>query len=360
MDILQICPGAYQSGRGGISEHVRNISEHLAEKHSVTVYATNPGGSLPWWEIVNKVKVRRFKRIAPSGSYFFSPSMIANLLKARFDVVHGHGYNSLPMHSSSLTTRKKLVLSTHFHGVGHSVFRNFLFRLFKPIGRRTLLTADRVIAVSAYERNLLCKYFGFDPSRVIVIPNGLNLNEFAGLERRKTDSRSILYVGRLESYKGVQYLVEIMPEFEDDVVLEIVGKGPLRRILENQARKLGVHDRVLFSQDLSRRSLLQKYADADVFVLLSRHEAYSLVVAEALAAGTPCVVADTSALSEWIDDRSCFGVGVPLKLGKLAKLIEEVLNSRIKDAGIEKWIGTKILSWDGVVRRLEEIYTQDS
>lgn len=358
MDILQICPGAYQAGRGGISEHVKNVAERLARRHDVTVYATNPHRSLPWHETVNRVSVERFRRFAPSGSYFFSAGMLTRFRTARFDVVHSHGYHAFPMHFSTLTNCKKLVVSTHFHGAGHSVFRDCLFRLSKPIGRITLSRTDRIVAVSEFEKRLLYDFFVLDLNKVVVIPNGLDLSEFAGLQRRQQGFKSILYVGRLYSYKGAQYLVEVLPRLEDGVVLEIVGKGPLKAALQVRAKELGVYDRVLFFEDLPRNELLQKYKDADVFVLLSEHEAYSLAVAEALVAGTPCIVANTSALSEWVDNESCFGVEVPVRLDKLAKQIEKVLDRRVKREVVQSWIGTKILDWNDVVSRLETVYAR--
>ena len=61
--------------------------------------------------------------------------------------------------------------------------------------------------------------------------------------------------------------------------------------------------------------LLDLYSKADLLLLLSEHEAYSLVVADALASGTPCLVGNTSALSEWVDDKSCFGINLPTLIG---------------------------------------------
>jgi glycosyltransferase involved in cell wall biosynthesis len=220
------------------------------------------------------------------------------------------------------------------------------------------MKADKIIAVSEYEKSMLCRWFGFKPDKVIVIPNGVNLSEFSSLERQNHDYRSILYVGYLSSFKGPQYLVEVLPKLDKDVVLEIVGSGPLRPYLERHARELKVDERVRFYQNLPRPELLQKYADANVFVLLSLYEAYSLVVAESLAAGTPCIVADTSALSEWVDEESCFGVSVPISLNKLAELINRVLDNGVDKRITKRWMGTKILDWEKVVQLLEDIYVR--
>jgi glycosyltransferase involved in cell wall biosynthesis len=355
MKILQVCQDWYGE-TGGISVHVKNISERLARRHDVTVYATNYGSKLPRFELKNGVRVERFKCYAPSNAYFFSLEMLLRLREVEFDVVHAHGYHGFPMHFAAFAECDKFVVTTHFHGVGHSNFRNCLIKMFKPIGKRTLMRADKIIAVSEYEKALLCKQFKLAEDKVVVIPNGVDFSEFSGLRKRSHDFKSILYVGYLLDYKGVQYLVEVLPKLADDVVLEIVGTGPFKPYLERHARELKVYDRVRFYENLPRRELLQKFVDADVFVLLSRFEAYSLVVAEALTAGTPCIVANTSALSEWVDNESCFGVDFPISLDELARLINGVLSNGADKRAMKKWIGTKISDWNNIVERIENIY----
>jgi len=91
-----------------------------------------------------------------------------------------------------------------------------------------------------------------------------------------------------------------------------------------------------------------------LFVLLSRYEAFSLAVAEALVAGAPCIVANSSALSEWIDGVNCFGITVPVKFDTLAELIKRSFDGRM----VQRTSGNidKILSWKTVAWRLEDIY----
>ena len=357
MNILQVCPFSY-GDIGGVAEHVKRVSEGLAQRHNVTVYATDSRSEFPRCEVINGIKVERFRRYAPSDAYFFSWDMLLRLRKADFDVVHGHCYHAFPSHFSRLAKRRKFVITTHFHGVGHSLFRDSLIGLLKPFGGATLRKADKIIAVSEYEKSLILLQFGFDSGRVVVIPNGVDLSEFSGLRRRNHDFKSVLYVGWLQRYKGVQYLVEVLPRLGSDVVLEIVGRGSLRPFLERRARELKVHDRVRFFENLPRRELLQKYVDADVFVLLSRYEAYSLVVAEALTAGIPCIVANTSALSEWVDNEICLGVDFPINLKDLSSKIEFALDKKVDREATKKWFSIKILDWKQVTERLEKIYSE--
>ena len=337
-----------------MSVYVRSISERLAENHDVTVFGTAPGG-LPRFEAINGVKVERFRRVAPGRAYFFSMDMLLRLRKVDFDVVHGHGYQSFPLHLSTFAKKRKFIASTHYHGVGHSPLRNSLMKVFKPVGERTLVSADKIVTVSEYEKSLLCKQFKLDSNKIVTIPCGVDTKQFQGLTKRARDFRSVLYVGRLENYKGVHFLVEALPKLDPDVFLEIVGKGPMRNILEKRAKELNVFERVRFFQDLSRRQLLQMVFDADVFAMLSQYEAYSMAVADALTAGTPCIVAKTSALSEWVDNEHCFGLEYPIAINDLVGLIKGVLAER-KRFRQAKFVSGKILDWDDVTKQLEIIY----
>jgi len=357
MRILQVYMGPYVANKGGgVSVYVRNISERLAKKHDVTVFATNPG-NLPRFEVVNGVRVERFRCFAPSGAYYFSIDMLLRLRRANFDVIHGHCYNAFPMHFAALARRKIFVVSTHFGGGSSSMFRNVLLRLFKRFGKRTLLEANKIIAVSFFERDLLIKDFKIDPEKITLIPCGVNLSEFKVLRKHKRDFRSILYVSnRLDKFKGACYLIDVLPKLDSDVILEIVGNGVVLKSLEKYASRRGVLNRVRFYSYMPQKELFQRYVDADLFVLLSKYESYSMVVAEALAAGTPCIVSRTAALNEWIDNETCFGVDFPVNINELARLITFILHNGADKNKMKKWIGTKILDWDDVVKRLENVY----
>jgi glycosyltransferase involved in cell wall biosynthesis len=358
MKILQVCPDSYVN-IGGVSAHVRNISERLARHHDVTVFATNDGGLEPWSEVINGVKVRRFRCYAPSNAYFLTIDMPLQMRREKFDVIHAHGYHQFPLHLSTVAKTDRFVVTGHFHGVGHSPFRNALIRLLKPFGKRTLEKADAIVAVSEYEKTLIKSEFGFDGSKIDVIPNGVDFKEFANLKKHRHEHRFILYVGYLAPFKGAQYLVEVLPKLDKDIVLKVVGRGPVKPFMEKRASQLGVADRLEFDWKVPREELLQLFADADVFALLSRHEAYSIAVAEALAARTPCVVARTSSLSEWEDGTTCFGVDYPINLNRLAEKITTVLDRDHFRGDFEKWYGSKILDWNIVTERLEKIYNSD-
>jgi glycosyltransferase involved in cell wall biosynthesis len=350
MKILHVCP-RYYPYRGGVEEHVRNISERLAKKYDVSVFTTDPSGRLLKEETINRVYVRRFKWWGPNEAYYFSKELKKYLKKNsdKYDVVHAHCYHAFPaLYAAQAKDRNKLVFTPHYHGTGHTFFRSLLHIPYKFLGKKIFEKADRIVCVSNYERNLVIKHFKVDEIKVVVIPNGINLEEFRGLKKRSRDYRTILYVGRLEKYKGVQYLVKALPKLDQGAILEIVGKGPSKKSLIKLAKKLNVEGRVRFFQDLPRSELLQKYADADVFVLLSEHEAYGISVAEALCAGTACIVANASALTEWVDYENCFGINYPINLDRLGNLIDSVIGKNVKKF--------KTLDWNETVEKLVSLY----
>ncbi|AAB90623.1 MULTISPECIES: glycosyltransferase family 4 protein [Archaeoglobus] len=355
MKIAQVCPRFYPH-IGGVETHVYEIASRIAKKFDVEVLTTDPGGKLPKVEEIDGLTVRRFKSLAPSEAYYFSPELYDYLKKnsSDYDVVHAHNYHAFPALFAALTKGKnKLIFTPHYHGSGHSFFRNVLHKPYKIFGRKIFKRADAIVCVSNYEKNLVLKNFKVAEDRTYVIPNGINLDEFKDIEKIKRNKESwkktILYVGRVEKYKGLDYVVKSLKHLPDNFTLEVVGKGSYKSKIVEMAKKLDVIDRIRFYQDLSRKELIDRYAKADVLVLLSKHEAYGIVVAEALAAKTPCIVANTSALSEWIDNKNVFGIDYPINVSELARLIERVSNVKAGDM--------KLLDWDDVNERLIRIYS---
>jgi glycosyltransferase involved in cell wall biosynthesis len=352
MKVALTCPN-YFPYIGGVETHVKEISERLVRRgFDVEVLTTDSTGRLQEEAVINNVRVKRFKSFAPQESYYLSRGLEAYLKKnsANYEIVHSHSYASFPsLYAARAKTTNNLIFTPHYHGAGHSILRNMLYRAYRILGRKIFEKTDRIVCVSNYEKNLLLRHFTIDDSNVVVIPNGLELQEFRSTKKRNKRNRTILYVGRLEKYKGIRYLMEVLPRLGGDVNLEIVGKGPYGDSLMKLSKKLDILPRIKFSHDLPREELLQKYADADVFVLLSRREAFGICVAEALASKTPCVLARGSSLDEWIDDKNCFGIDYPLDIYKLAAVINHASRTGVGEV--------KLWDWDEVVAKLIDVYS---
>lgn len=353
MKIAQACH-RYHPYIGGVETHVKELSERLVERgFDVDVLTTDSSGKLSRDEIIRGVRVKRFKSLAPGEAYHFSGDLRKYFMENSntFDIVHAHAYHSFPsLYAAQAKRRNRLVFTPHYHGTGHTIFRSLLHRPYKLVGRKIFEKADKIICVSNYERNLLFKHFKVDEEKVVVIPNGINLKEFKNLRKNKKDCRNVLYVGRLEKYKGVHHLIKALPQLDPDIFLEIVGKGPYKETLIRLIKKLNVEDRVRFSHSLPRNELLQKYADADVFALLSEREAYGISVAEALASKTPCIVTNTSALKEWIDNENCFGINHPVNVEELVKVVGKVVGRKVRHV--------KLWDCEEVAEHVSELYNE--
>lgn len=350
MRVLQVCQ-RYAPYIGGIEEHVRNISERLAQDFDVTVATTDPSGKLSRKTMMNGVEILRFKSFAPNEAYFFSAALRQYLKENSddFDVVHAHNYHAFPsLYAAWAKGKNRLVFTPHYHGTGHTWLRSLLHKPYRHFGRKIFDVANRIVCVSDYEKRLVLEDFRMREEKVSKIPNGVDLSEFKGLKRRQHDDKLILYVGRLERYKGVHHLIEVLPKLGPGFRLEIVGKGPYRESLNSLVGRLCLENSVSFSEDLSRKELLQKYANADVFALLSEHEAFGISVAESLCAGTPCIVANTSALSEWVDGKNCFGIKYPIDLSNLANAIKNVAGKGVQSL--------KIYDWSEITSSLADLY----
>ena len=350
MRILQVCPKYYPC-IGGNEEYVKNISERLAKKHEVTVFAGDPSGKLPREEKINGVLVRRFKSFSPGNAYHISLGMARELKKSEFDIVHGHNYHALPLYFSRNAKSKRFIVNPYYHVYGITPLRDFLIKVYKQFGKVIFEQADRIIALSEYEKHLLLNDFNINDDKISVIPNGVDLAGFGNLGGISRDSKGILCVSRLEEYKEVQHIIKALPLLGEDFHLEIVGKGPYKAKLLALIDKFQLNNRVKFYQDLPRQELYKMYARAGVFVSLSQHEAPCIAVYEALAAKTPCIVANTSALSEWIVNKNYFGVDYPVDNVKLAELITKVIGTEVGDV--------KLLDWDDVVAETLKVYEDD-
>ena len=344
--IAMVCH-RYYPDIGGVETHVREISERLARHgFDVEVICTDSTWKYPGTEHHNGVKITRFKSLAPKNAFYFAPQLYFYLKNREYDIVHAHNYHAFPALFASAATRARFIFTPHYHGGSHSYFRNLLLKPYHLAGRSIFEKAEKVLCVSRYEMKLIEDDFNVPASKLVHIPNGLNMKEFEKIKELTQESRIILYAGRLESYKGVQYLISALSLLRD-FRLKVIGEGNYEKKLHELALKLKVNNRIDWLKDVERSELLSHYKSADVFVNLSTFEAYGITVAEALACGTPCIVAKGGALSEFIDGEGCIGLDYPIDISALAYAIES--RKRITPR--------KMPDWDDIVSDLVRIYS---
>ncbi|MEM2351930.1 MAG: glycosyltransferase family 4 protein, partial [Thermoproteota archaeon] len=216
---------------GGVEYVVKSAAERLVRRgYNVSVLCGESGLDNSKEEWVNGVRVVRWPVLAPGGAYHI-PRMRSRLKKMLldsakdYDVVHFHSVHSiLAIYSLSVLRDSKVrkVLTPHYHGTGHTFFRRILWRIWRKYVRNVLANVDVVHSVSEYEKQLLARDFGVNP---VIIEHGV---EEWVLEVPWDPSGYVMYSGRIEKYKNIHRLANIVKHLNDmglSLELKIFGEG---------------------------------------------------------------------------------------------------------------------------------------
>lgn len=169
---------------------------------------------------------------------------------------------------------------------------------------------DQVVAMTPASADAVARAMRIARSDVAVTPNPPALAIPGAAQPQLPGGRFVLGVGRLAVQKRWDRLVAALPRLSDGTVpLVLLGEGPLRRELSEQAAALGVADRLWLPGYAA--DPIPAMARAAVLVLTSDFEGVPGVLREALAVGTPVVATESSpALAEIVHD-AALGTIVP-------------------------------------------------
>ena len=214
------------------------------------------------------------------------------------------------------------------------------------IDRTQIATCPRRFAISRNVADRLRRYNGLQAEALYPpIPR-------EGLQNEGFDP-FILSVSRLDAAKRVDRLIAALPSAAPDVRVVIVGDGPERARLEQQAQQLGVSARVHFTGRATDETLRWYYNHARAVYYAPIDEDYGYATVEALRAGKGVLTApDSGGTLEFVED-DVNGIVTalnPLELGSaMTRIWEPKLAERLGAAGPERTVD---LTWDVVVSRL--------
>lgn len=220
---------------------------------------------------------------------------VAALRRIRSDVVHVHEPLVPGPPLAALIAGPRPMLGT-FHRSGWDA----LYRAEGLALRRAAHRLDAAVAVSDAARETAAKVLGSHLGPISVIPNGVDLQRYAG--GAGVDSMpaplTIVFVGRHEERKGLVVLLEAFERLKKDATssdvrsarLNVVGDGPATTQLKE---RFGGDDAVVWLGAVDDEEKARLLACADVFVAPSvRGESFGVVLLEAMAAGTPVIASD--------------------------------------------------------------------
>jgi phosphatidylinositol alpha-mannosyltransferase len=287
------------------------------------------------------------------------------LEKEKFDIIHLHE----PLAPTLCTTVLRLSKTVNV-GTFHATESRPSYRWTKPfmvngLYKKWFNKLNGKIAVSKPAMNFINKHF---PSTYDIIPNGIDLAHFspnvAPLPEYQDGKINILFVGRLEKRKGLEYLLKayrlIKPDFANCRLI-VVGPGnKTRSKYENEVIEMGITD-VIFTGGVDYDLLPRYYKTADIFIApATGHESFGIVLLEAMATGKPVVASNISGYASVITD-GAEGILVPPKQEvPLAQAIVSLmkhpeLRLQMGQKGMEK---ASKFGWDQVSRRVMDYYTK--
>lgn len=397
MKILQVTQ-RFPPSIGGSQYHVYRISKELVELgHDVTVVTTtsmhnkdirgfstgrpftlkSTCHTLPKFEVMNGIKIYRFKPFFQFWIHMINPSMFIFLLKNvhKYDVVHAHVYMGAESDMAAMICK---LVNIPFIFTGHDLLSNesgvinILKNVYdRTIGKFTLNTAKKIIALTQENKKQYAS-LGVPENKIEIVPNGIDYEKFGNLTKSKdlvekigNPDKVILFVGRLLKYKGAQYIIKAIPEIIKDypnTKFIFVGEdqGYKKKLLD-LAKNLDVFDKCVFTGKVDEESLLEYYSIADVFILPSTGEGFGLVVLEAIASGIPVILANEGGLKHILSEIG----GYPIDMTKyIPEQIAENVKHVFSDTDVkmeiakQKEVIKRDYTWKRVAEMIEKAYNE--
>ena len=375
MKILQVIP-YFTTDKGGEVNVVTNISKELVTLgHDVTIITSDFEKAKNSVPALPGVEVLFFKTTFNFSLFIYTPSMKKWLLDhlSDYDVVHLHGYRTYQNNiavSISKKFNKSVILQPH--GSFPIIVEKFLLKSIFDVfwGKEIIEQSKYIIAVSETERQQLLSQGDIPSSKIITIPNGIDLKSYEQLPDRNefrdelgisADVKLILFVGRLHKRKGIDFLIDSFAKAlttRDDLILVVSGPDQGQGSnLQKLVEKLNIKDKVIFSGYIN--DVRKAYVACDLLVYPSTYEIFGLVPFEGLMCGTPVIVTNDCGCGEIIGKADC---GILVKYGDTDALRGAIINliedRKIADKIVENGQNYVVnnLLWEKIILRFLGVY----
>ena len=360
---------------GGAENHLHQIARRLPSNYETSIITFGPHSQKYQ---VSKIPVRSYQGFRihwGTGFTTLSHGMLKDLLRMKPDIIHAHTYGFAHTDLASFIGKMKnipVVVTTHYdRSKADEVSKLLLRELYDNIiGRMTLSIANKILAVTNYEKNFLVSKFYLNDEKISVVPNGVEVDKFWNLPDPQAiisryglqKSRVALFVGRIERKKGIQYLLRAAPkivsEFPDFKILLVGPDWGYRNELKKIAKRINIENIVIFAGPLKELDLLKAYNLSEFTILPSLGEATGLTILESMAAGRPIVASRLPTIAEFViheKDGMLFEPGNPEKLAN--SIISLMSNQKLREILIQNG---KIISeqrdWSKIVKMITDIY----
>jgi len=276
--------------------------------------------------------------------------------KVDFDIIHAHDWMTfLAGMEIKAYSGKPLLLHVHSlqYDRGGPKNRDLIYE----IERHAMNQADGVIAVSAYTKGLMQRYYGISGEKIHVVHNGLVSGESYRAEKPFRE-KLVVFLGRMTGQKGPRYFFEaakILLAHRQDLRFMMAGKGELIEGLIEETAREGLGDRLHFTGFLEPDRVRELLAMADVYVMPSVSEPFGLTALEAAQMGVPVILSQTSGAREVLSHAIAIDYQ---KTDTLAKTIGGILDDPLWQRQIVEGQKKDLqsLAWEDAADQVLELY----
>lgn len=373
MNVLHVTPAFYPAtGWGGFTHSVPGLCDALARKPGVELKVLTTDSDGPRTRRNISVKAFPEKFSAGYDVYYcrrvsgqsVSPGLLPRLwsMTRWADVVHltaTYSFPTIPTLLACRILRKPVVWSPRgalqrWPGTSRVRAKSVWEKICNA-----LCDADRVVLHFTSEEEKQESSPRIPRAKPKVIHNGIDLPDENGDQSKRNGSLRLLYLGRLHPIKGIENLLRALAEVQSDVTLSVCGDGEpsYRRSLESLVSELSIDRRVNFRGAIDETAKAREFHEADLCVVPSFKENFSMVVAESLAHAVPVIVGDGTPWKR-VDQIGC-GRCVGNTPDELARAIEALRDAPLREMGLRgrNWM-QKEFGWDVVAEEMVATYRQ--
>ncbi|MBO5477383.1 MAG: glycosyltransferase family 4 protein [Clostridia bacterium] len=326
---IGIFTDAYNPVTSGVVTSINMVEQEMKKRgHEVYVFTTSksvqPNENQTLY-MLNSIPLLIAKQYKNRIATFYSREVAKQIKELNLDIVHTQTEFSLGAFGKIISRKYNLPFIHTYHTMWEDYVhyitplkgRNIrLKRVVRKFSRGFVRKAECVITPSNKTAKYLKYKCNVKNKPIYVVPTGLDITPFKSsnftAEEKialkeslgiKQNEKVILFLGRVADEKSIDVIMDNMPSiFEDypNCKFLIVGDGPSKKSLEEQAKKLNIEDKVIFTGKVPWSDVPKYYNLGDVFVNASVTETQGLTFIEAMAAQVPVVAKYAPNLSEFI------------------------------------------------------------
>ena len=364
MKVVQVV-SYYPPHIGGMEKCAKEVSDRLAKKgHHVEVFTTDLGFKKERDSSTVNLNIHRLKSWEFAHTAII-PSLFFKLLKISKDsIIHVHiAHAMIPEIVFLVSKIRNIPYVAHIHlDVEPSGKMGFLLPFYKKIFLQKILNyASKIVVPTKDYIAIISKKYAISKYKIIVIPYGVDLNNFKSMSVKLHNPIRLLFVGRLTKQKNIPLLIKSFKKIIDNndfnIELHIVGEGEDKNKIILLIKTLKLDNKVVLHGSLIGNKLHKIYSNSDIFILSSISESFGIVLIEAMASGLPIVASKIPAVRNVVENNKT-GLLVKLTPEDFSKAIEKLLmNSKLREKLIENGLEeVKKYNWNKIIEKFEDVY----